>query len=1011
MPRFFLSPFGMLKHGCTRSLAWLPLCSWFLVSAISAHAQFADPPYVIDVWPGGQGLPQSSVISIVQSRNGYLWLGTLNGLARFDGVHFTVFREGTIPGLSGNRVLYLFEDSHTNLWVGTANQNVTQIRREGQVQKVDLGSGSGRLVSACEDRSGAIWLYLSDGRLFRYQDGKAVMVNATGSGTHHVVIAEKSGSLWIGTDNTLVELNPGQNFDPNVLPVQQILQAQVELLLNSRDGGHWRMANRTIQKWKDNRLEMDLRSYPAGVTNINAACEDANGNLVVGTQDHGIYRFENPWNPTRISTAEGLSQDTVLSVCTDSEGDIWAGTDGGGLNRIKPRQFRVLEGSQQLVIQSVCEDRNGGVWFANYYGGKLFHWKGGRLMDYGANEGLNDPNLRSVFVDRSNEVWVGSTLANTQNGPGGLFHLQNDAFRHVDGSENLAPFSAIFQDRQGRLWFGSRGGLAFMEGDRLKAYSRASGMSADSVKAIADDPDGNLWVGTENGGLNCFRDGKFTIYRQSDKGLPSDNISALWCDADGVLWVGTSAGLARLEKGRWTRYTTHDGLGSDSINYFVEEGDNLWMGTFSGILRVSKKSLTAFANGSAHQINCRVYGRSDGMPTPECVQGSQPAACRTSDGRLWFGTTKGLVTVKPVEMKQNSFLPPVKIESVLVEGAEQKTNTLSANQVDSVTIPPGQERLEINYTSLNLGAADQSRFQYWLEGHEKGWTDVGNSRVARFNNLPPGHFNFHVRAANEDGVWNETGDTISVIVEPPFWRTNWFVGVVVAGVLGTVVAIVHNLSTQKLHREVTALKQQEALEQERARIARDLHDQLGANLMQVALLGDLAESDKESPAEVETHARQISQTARETTKALDEIVWAVNPSNDTLDGLVTYVCKYAQEYFEMAGLRYRLDVPAELPGASLPPEVRHNVFLAAKEAINNVVKHAQAAAAWIRLRLESDRFTLEIEDDGRGADAAGKPGRNGLRNMRKRMEDIGGSFFIGPALEHGTLVRLTAPIR
>jgi signal transduction histidine kinase len=229
--------------------------------------------------------------------------------------------------------------------------------------------------------------------------------------------------------------------------------------------------------------------------------------------------------------------------------------------------------------------------------------------------------------------------------------------------------------------------------------------------------------------------------------------------------------------------------------------------------------------------------------------------------------------------------------------------------------------------------------------------------------------------------------------------------------VGLIVAVVHYVSTQKLQRQLATMRQHEALEKERARIARDLHDQLGANLTQLALLGELAESDKHLPDEVETHARQISQTAGDTARAFDEIVWSANPSNDTLDGLITYACKYAQEYLALAGLRYRLDVPAELPATIVPPEVRHNVFLAFKEAVNNVVKHAQATEAKIRLRLEAERFTLEIEDNGRGPGEAGtKTGRNGLRNMSKRMEDVGGAFAMTPGPEGGTLIRLTAPM-
>jgi len=299
-----------------------------------------------------------------------------------------------------------------------------------------------------------------------------------------------------------------------------------------------------------------------------------------------------------------------------------------------------------------------------------------------------------------------------------------------------------------------------------------------------------------------------------------------------------------------------------------------------------------------------------------------------------------------------------------------------------------------------------------LAGYEWERTESGNPRVARYSKLPPAHYRFQVTACNEDGVWNEAGSALALMVQPPFWRTWWFLAGTAVGFLGTIIGLVHYFSTQKLQRQLENLRQREAIERERARIARDIHDQLGASLTQVSMLGELVESDKSFPVEVEAHARQICQTARETTRALDEIVWTVNPSNDTLDGLITYVCKNAQDYLAMAGLRYRLDVPAQLPDAPISPEARHNLFLASKEAITNVVRHAQASSVWIRLRLEPPTFSLEIEDNGRGVagrDEKTAQWRNGLRNMRKRMEDIGGSFFIGPAPGGGTLVRLSAP--
>jgi signal transduction histidine kinase len=325
----------------------------------------------------------------------------------------------------------------------------------------------------------------------------------------------------------------------------------------------------------------------------------------------------------------------------------------------------------------------------------------------------------------------------------------------------------------------------------------------------------------------------------------------------------------------------------------------------------------------------------------------------------------------------------------------------------SIVIPPGHGRFEIHYVGLNFAAPKEVRFKYRLEARDNAWTEAGDTRIAYYSEVPPGHYQFHVTACNEDGAWNNSGSVLEITVQPQFWQTGWFRAVVILCFLGIVVAVVRFVSTQKLQHQL-------ALEKERARIARDLHDQLGANLTQVALLGEMAEADKGSPEEIQAHAQQISQTARETTRSLDEIVWAVNPSNDTLDGLVTYICKYAQEYLALAGLRYRADMPAQLPAIAFPPEVRHNIFLAFKEAVNNVVKHAQASEVWIRLRLQPGHFTLEIEDDGRGIgnpDTITTQSRDGLRNMRKRMEDIHGKFSIGPGTKGGTLVCLTVPVK
>ncbi len=956
----------------------------------------------------------SAVTSIIQTHDGYLWLGTLYGLVRFDGVRFTVFDENNTPGLKSSQIVHLFEDSQSNLWVGTESAGVGLIR-DGQVKSLDIGQGSraGRLMSACEDSRGAVWLYTADGQLCRYRHG-TVQVRPFGaqySSNCRALAVEKSGLLWVGVDWGLFGIGPTAGNDPNDFPLQQFFQVnKLDFLLASPGGGYWRLADGRVQKWTANRLERDLGPYPwSQNVPVTAACEDREGNLVVGTYGAGVFWSDAAGHFTQLASEQGLSHMYILALCVDREGDLWVGTNGGGLNRVKKAVFHVLEPTRGLTVQSVCEDGQGGLWIG-YNGDRVDHWTGGGPQRFAVAPGSN---VKAVFADRQQRLWVGLWSAL---GPG-LFQWQADQFQPAVGFDAFdRQVSAVYQDRRGLLWVGTQGGLARRDEHGWNLFTKRDGLASDVVRAIAEDREGNLWIGT-GGGLSRLRDGTFTSYHKAD-GLPSDNISSLWVDAEGALWVGTSGGLARFHHDQWRSYTTRDGLISNSIGYLAEDGQGaLWIGSNAGLMRVPLPALNNPARGPTNPLPCRAYGKADGLPTRECSSGSQPAVCRAPDGTLWFPTINGLVSVNPAHLSPNTNPPPVVIESVRVEGQEQNTNSLRGPMRQIVTVPAGKERLEIQFTCLNLSAPERARFQYRLENHEAAWNElpappVGSAPVARYSNLPPGRYRFQVIACNEDGVWNQAGSTLAVVVLPPFWRTGWFLGVTTAGLLGLVVAGVHYLSTQKLARQLEGMRQQEALEKERARIARDIHDQLGASLTQISLLGELVEGDKHAPDEVEAHARQISQTARDTTRVLDEIVWTVNPSNDTLDGLITYVCKYAQEYLAVAGLRYRLEAPPQLPGTPISPEVRHNVFLAAKEAVTNVVRHAHATEVHLRLRLQPGVFTLEIQDNGRGpaglAEKAAQS-RNGLRNMRKRMEDVGGSFSFGPAPDGGTVVRLTAP--
>jgi ligand-binding sensor domain-containing protein/signal transduction histidine kinase len=971
--------------------------------------------FIIKHWQTDEGLPQNSVTSILQDQTGYLWLGTLNGLVRFDGDRLTVFDENNTPGLNSSRIVSLFEDRAGHLWVGTETAGIARIK-DGKVTTYEIGQGvTGKcLAAACQDAAGAVWLYTRDGQLWRQANEKFTVFSfgLDRPGAYRAAVAETGGPVWIATDARLSAIGPNASPGPLEHQVQQDARlTRLDFLAPSRSGGYWRLADNRIQKWRSGAVERDLGPYPWPRFLVAAACEDEQGNLVLGTLGTGILWYQTNGVPIQVAKKDGLSHDIVLSLCFDREGNLWAGTDGGGLNRIKRRTFALLDQRHGLpapVIQSVCEDAQGGVWIGSN-GGGLTYLKERQLRNYGREQGLLSLHVYSVFVDRSQRVWAGTW-------GGGLLWQIGGRFERVPGAERLNPVVlAIHQDRLGSLWFGTQGGLARWQEGEWQLFTHAEGLPGNEVRAIAEDWEGSLWLGTVGGGLARFRDGQFNCFRKSD-GLPSDDLSSLLVDSEGVLWIGTyGGGLGCLREGKFTRFTMREGLASNSIGPLLDDGQGcLWLCSNVGLMRLRKADLQELARSPRAAVHCRVYARPDGLPTRECTLGSQPGAARTQDGRLWFPTTKGLVAVHPTQLRDNPHPPPVVIESALLDGQDQKTNLLQTGISRALQVPPGTERLEIRYTALCLSAPDRARFRYRLEGYETSWIEAGAGRSAHYSRIAPGDYRFGVIACNEDGVWSKVGRGLAITVAPPFWRTWWFLSLAAVVSLGAVAFTVYFLSTQRLQRQLEHARQKEALEKERTRIARDIHDQLGASVTQITFLSELAQSDKDTPAEVEAHARQISHTARSVTRTLDEIVWAVNPANDTLEGLLTYVSKYAQEYLSAAGLRCRLEAPAELPALPVPPDVRHHTFLAFKEAVTNVVRHAGATAVWVRLRLEPAAFILEVQDNGRGIADLNHPAvqaRNGLRNMRKRLEEINGQFFLGPAPETGALVRLTVPFR
>jgi signal transduction histidine kinase len=561
-----------------------------------------------------------------------------------------------------------------------------------------------------------------------------------------------------------------------------------------------------------------------------------------------------------------------------------------------------------------------------------------------------------------------------------------------------AGLHALCEDRQGNLWIGTSSGLNCLTNGKF------STQFSEGVRTILEDHQGTLWVGTENG-LECRQNGEWTRFTRND-GLSDDIITAIYEDKDNTLWIGTaSGGLNRMRGRRFTSYTIRQGLFSDEIFSIVEDDEGwLWMSCSRGVFRARARDFDAYDAGRAQWIASIAYGRTDGMESPQCNGAGKPAVWKSRDGRLWFPTSKGVVAVDPRTMKIDHTPPPVYVNQVLVD--KQPLREPGADDTP-LHVRPGRGELEFHYTAISLSAAEKVRFKYKLDRIDSDWVDAGNRRTAYYNNVSPGKYRFQVIACNKDGIWNDSGAAVTFELEPYYWQTWWFRGLLALLVIGGASGTALYATRRRMQRQLQLLQQRHAIEKERGRIAKDIHDDLGSSLTRIMMLGERVEEGLGKREDVGTHINKIVSSARHTVQSLDEIVWAVNPENDTLNGLLEYIGHYADEFFENTDVNCRLELPVEVPAFNLPAETRHNLFLLVKEALNNALKHSGATEVRVEVSVENALVRILVEDNGRGFDLAAAAHRkgNGLENMRKRIENLGGQFEIASAPGQGTSLK------
>ncbi|MCK4763484.1 MAG: response regulator [Candidatus Aminicenantes bacterium] len=814
------------------------LFSFFLGIALLPSLLFSLDPgkklsqYILNVWGVEEGLPQGTVHTITQTGDGYLWLGTQEGLVRFDGVHFDIYDRKKVKQISSNWIKALHEDRRGNLWIGTHGGGLICLK-DGKytIYNTKNGLSNDIVWSICGDQKGNLWIGTENG-LNRFKDGKFTIFNKKGAAppTHKgpgksitgqvdpkgaapptykgpgesitdqvdpkasfskerllnptigVLYLDRRGNLWIGTDGGLNCLKDGKIHAYSKAdglsrhPVISICEDRRGVLWIGTHGGG-------LNRLKENKFTKYTTKQGLGDNVVNAIYEDREGSLWVGT-DGGLNRLREG-EFALYTMAQGLSNNIVISIYEDREGSLWIGTDGGGLNRLKDGKFTLLtqkDGLSGEVVQSIYEDREGAIWIGTY-GSGLNRFKNGAVTHFtgrrtasAAYEGsisrsiIKRQGLNSDIVWSTLEDRAGRLWIGTDEG---LNCLKNGMFTSITQKDGLTHNSvgSLCQDRRGALWIGTDHGLNRLKNGKISTYTRKEGLSNNTIRVIHEDRKGILWIGTD-GGLNRMKDGKFSVYT-TENGMTNDMIGAIYEDREGALWIGTDEGLNRLKNGKIDGITSAAGLFNDTIFQVLEDDTgNLWMSCNKGIFQVNKKELDDFFAGSKASVRSISYDDKDGMKSRECNGGTQPAGWKSRAGKLWFPTIKGVAIIDPGAIVTNPLPPPVKIEAIMINKTRLAIH--SPSNKNEPVIPPGITQIEIHYTALSFLAPSKVRFKYKLAGVDAGWFDVGTRRTAYYTKLSPGTYTFRVKACNNDGVWNETGAAVSFYVQPYFYQTQWF---------------------------------------------------------------------------------------------------------------------------------------------------------------------------------------------------------------------------------------------
>ncbi len=975
----------------------------------------ASPEYMRREWRDADGLPSDDPGSLVIDDEGYLWIATSNALVRFDG---KTFESEKVPGdLSARGMVYGKIDPHgaRGTFVGLINSSsgaegsITEptgwyVHGENGFQLVIEPLLAGRVIRvAFFGPDGAFWLGCEDGSLLRCMgDERKLFEPPPGLTGRKVPTFAIDGEqrLWVSISSYVARYERGTWTTVPLEKKEQSLR-----LGSSQRGGPWLFTRTAVFKWTGGQFE-ERAPLPEllGAHFIHGTAEDGEGHLWIGTRSQGLFRL-NGENLQHVPT----SNDEILALTHDRDGNLWVATNGGGINRLRPRAHRLIDQRSGLTDNfsyTVAEDERGDIWLANRDGGVARIHKG-EVDPISRRAGWRSFSAMSVFPTSTGGMWISTGIGIFTTDP-----ANPDVVRREPGLMNTRLVRVSYVTRGGDYWISiDPDRVGFWRDGVLTTFGPGAGFEGREVRAIMEDATGTIWIASGDGGLH--RGGREGFERLPlPEGLQPGSLQSFWFDDDGTMLVGTTrSGVLIYPPGATSPsriLKNSHGLPNNNItNMLADDHGRCWFASRGGIFWIDRAQIRAFIEGRADRVHAVLLGQDDGVPDLSCQGLYQPSTWKSRDGSLWFTTRSGVLNTDPALVSAGADLPPVTIAGIECDGHRRPV-------ASRIAVGSRVRKTEILFSVLNLTAPDRTMLRYRLEGFDDDWLVVRNGGAAVYPRLLPGRYTLHVMASDGSGAWNEQPPLLTLVVTAPWWASAWAWAGYFALTIAIVVVCVRAWAHRRLRMRLERLEREQAVERERTRIARDIHDDLGASLTRINLLSQSAPRDGPAQAVLD----QIYEAASAVTHSMDEIVWAVNPKFDDLEGLVYYLINYTQKFLSMTGIRLRLDVPDVFPAQPLTSQVRHHLFLCCKEALNNVVKHAGAGAVTLSITIGGDALSLTIADhpataaggDTTSVTSARIASGNGLANMRRRMEEIGGKCEISQPPEGGTCVRFVTPL-